>query len=42
MTTDTGQKKGLQQTLEEQGFNITGMRVKCVLMRTQTAAWLDF
>ena len=29
MTLETGEPKGLQQTLEERGFNITGMRAKC-------------
>ena len=29
MTTDKGEQKGLQQTLEEQGFDVTGMRAKC-------------
>jgi hypothetical protein len=29
MTTDDGQQKGLQQTLEERGFNVKNMRAKC-------------
>lgn len=29
MTLETGEPKGLQQTLEERGFNIMGMRAKC-------------
>ena len=29
MTTETGEAKGLQQTLEERGFDVHGMRVKC-------------
>ena len=29
MTTENGERKGLQQTLEERGFNATGMRRKC-------------
>ena len=29
MTLETGEPKGLQQTLEERGFNIVGMRAKC-------------
>src|SRR5713226_7785450 len=29
MTMETGQAKGLQQTLEECGFNVHGMRMKC-------------
>ena len=29
MTLETGEPKGLQQTLEEHGFNIVGMRAKC-------------
>src|SRR5882757_5646050 len=29
MTTDDGQQKGLQQTLEERGLNVTAMRAKC-------------
>ena len=29
MTTEAGEAKGLQQTLEEQGFSVRGMRVKC-------------
>ena len=29
MTTETGLQKGLQQTLEERGFNVGGMRAKC-------------
>ena len=29
MTTDQGEQKGLQQTLEERGFDVTGMRTKC-------------
>ena len=29
MTTATGEAKGLQQTLEERGFDISGMCVKC-------------
>jgi hypothetical protein len=29
MTLENGEAKGLQQTLEERGFNITGMRAKC-------------
>ena len=29
MTTDDGQQKGLLQTLEERGFNVTKMRAKC-------------
>ncbi|KZT63123.1 hypothetical protein DAEQUDRAFT_680923 [Daedalea quercina L-15889] len=29
MTTDTGEAKGLRQTLEERRFNITGMKAKC-------------
>jgi len=29
MTTETGEQKGLQQTLEERGFNVMGKRTKC-------------
>jgi hypothetical protein len=29
MTTEAGEAKGLQQTLEERGFNVRGMRAKC-------------
>ena len=29
MTTDDGKAKGLEQTLRECGFNVTGMRAKC-------------
>jgi hypothetical protein len=29
MTTETGEAKGLKQTLEERGFNVTNKRVKC-------------
>jgi len=29
MTTENGEAKGLQQTLEERGFNVRGMRAKC-------------
>src|ERR1700761_9758075 len=29
MTLDSGEQKGLQQTLQECGFDISGMRVKC-------------
>jgi hypothetical protein len=29
MTTESGQQKGLQQTLEERGFNVSRMRAKC-------------
>jgi hypothetical protein len=29
MTTEAGEQKGLQQTLEERGFAIHGMRMKC-------------
>ncbi|SRR5216683_4878963 len=29
MTTEAGVPKGLQQTLEEQGFDIHGMHIKC-------------
>jgi hypothetical protein len=29
MTTEAGEPKGLQQTLEERGFDVRGMRVKC-------------
>jgi hypothetical protein len=29
MTTTTGEAKGLQQTLQERGFDASGMRVKC-------------
>jgi hypothetical protein len=29
MTTDAGEPKGLQQTLEERGFDVRGMRMKC-------------
>jgi hypothetical protein len=29
MTTENGEQKGLQQTLEERGFNIKNMRAKC-------------
>jgi hypothetical protein len=29
MVTETGEAKGLQQTLEERGFNVQGMRAKC-------------
>lgn len=29
MTTDEGEPKGLKQTLEERGFDVTGMRAKC-------------
>ncbi len=29
MTTEAGMLKGLQQTLEEQGFDVCGMHVKC-------------
>ena len=29
MTTEAGEAKGLQQTLEERGFRVRGMRVKC-------------
>src|SRR6266851_3200097 len=32
MTTEAGVPKGLQQTLEEWGFNICGMHVKCSLV----------
>jgi transposase len=32
MTTEAGQAKGLQQTLEERGFDVRGMRVKCSLV----------
>ena len=29
MTTNDGEAKGLEQTLREHGFNITGMHTKC-------------
>lgn len=29
MTTDDGLAKGLQQTLTERGFNVSGMKAKC-------------
>lgn len=29
MTTENGKQKGLQQTLEERGFNVAGLRAKC-------------
>lgn len=29
MTTDDGQQKGLEQTLRERGFDVTGMKAKC-------------
>lgn len=29
MTTENGEQKGLQQTLEERGFHVRGMRAKC-------------
>jgi hypothetical protein len=29
MTTENGKQKGLQQTLEERGFHVQGMRAKC-------------
>ena len=29
MKTDDGKQKGLQQTLEERGFDVTGMKAKC-------------
>ena len=29
MTTENGEQKGLQQTLEERGFNVMDMRAKC-------------
>jgi hypothetical protein len=29
MMTEAGQAKGIQQTLEEHGFSVRGMRVKC-------------
>jgi hypothetical protein len=29
MTTEAGEAKGLQQTLEERGFDVRGLRVKC-------------
>ena len=29
MTLDNGEQKGLQQTLQECGFDLSGMRVKC-------------
>jgi hypothetical protein len=29
MTTKAGEPKGLQQTLEERGFDVRGMRAKC-------------
>ena len=29
MTTDKGEAKGLQQVLEERGFNVHGMQAKC-------------
>lgn len=29
MTLKNGEAKGLQQTLKEHGFNITGMKAKC-------------
>jgi hypothetical protein len=32
MTTEAGVPKGLQQTLEEHGFDIRAMRVKCFLV----------
>jgi len=44
MTTESGEAKGLQQTLEERGFNVSSMRAKCspvCLGRTITVAWLD-
>jgi hypothetical protein len=30
MTTDTGEQKGLQQTLEERGFDVKDLRAKCL------------
>ena len=32
MTLDNGEQKGLQQTLQEHGFDIAGMRAKCSLV----------
>ncbi|KAF8588139.1 hypothetical protein K439DRAFT_1658713 [Ramaria rubella] len=29
MTTDSGQQKGLEQTLKERGFNVSGLKAKC-------------
>ena len=29
MTTESGEPKGLQQTLEERGFNVQNLRAKC-------------
>jgi hypothetical protein len=29
MTTETGEAKGLKQTLEEHGFNVENMKTKC-------------
>ena len=29
MTTESGEQKGLQQTLEERGFNVSRLRAKC-------------
>lgn len=34
MTTETGQAKGLQQTLEERGFNVKKMKMRCSLVCT--------
>ena len=43
MRLESGEPKGLQQTLEKRGFNIAGMRAKCspfAQLRTNAAAWL--
>jgi hypothetical protein len=41
MMTDSGEQKGLQQTLEERGFNVTDMRARCSRENDQCCmAWL--
>ena len=43
MKLDNGDPKGLQQTLEERSFNVTGMQAKCspiCLIEMKAAAWL--
>jgi hypothetical protein len=44
MTTENGQQKGLQQTLEERGFDVKNMRAKCapVCPYENSAAWPAF
>ena len=42
MTTENGEQKRLQQTLEERGFDVKNLCIKCSLVCPFENAWLAF